>query len=432
MTEEEVQHPIRVNTSQLPDNLSDLYTWEKNVHTVDLVCKQTVDEREISPPRTARVFYFNGQRTDAMSNHLTTKSQEDLEKEEGNGHYKCGDYMAAIKSYSRCLRYNPNNAVVLSNRAMAYLKNQEFTNAEDDCTVALEVDPTHVKSYSRRGTARNSMGKHRLALLDFHCAATLDPRNRQIQVQLQSTRELIQTAIKCSPKRTEFVIEIVGERSLNNYTGEQDLAACEKEESSESQQLKKRSSGTEQMSLPGQESPSSLLPQDATFLQATCTKKKTKSLTMLPKLPKKAPAASYEFGRVWKTLALRGDAEQKNRLLNLRANYLRMVDPPSLRSVFKTAIESDVLCEIFHVLRYGVVPVSETNSSLSADTASFVLAFISELTKVPRFNMTIMLLSDSDKEDLAWVVQYLETLAKRSNKIDEHQVDDLRKLYQLP
>ncbi|CAI5733240.1 unnamed protein product [Peronospora destructor] len=109
-----------------------------------------------------------------------------------------------------------------------------------------------------------------------------------------------------------------------------------------------------------------------------------------------------------------------------------MVDPPTLRRIFRTAIESDVLCEIFHVLRYAVLPVSKTNASLPTGTMSFVLTFISELTKVPRFNMTIMLLSDSDKEDVAWVVQYLEALAKKNSKIDEHQVANLRKLYQLP
>ena len=62
-----------------------------------------------------------------------------------------------------------------------------------------------------------------------------------------------------------------------------------------------------------------------------------------------------------------------------------------------------------------MIAVSETNSSLPAGTA----------------NMTIMLLSDSDKEDVTWVVQHLKALAKRNNMIDEHYVDDLRKLYQL-
>ncbi|CAI5733238.1 unnamed protein product [Peronospora destructor] len=285
MTEGEVQHQIRGNTSQLPDYLSDLYTWEKNGHKKNLACKRAADAREISPPRTPRVFYLNGRNSDSMNTMSkqsvatwTTKSQEDLEKEEGNAHYKRGYYVDAIKSYTRCLRFNPNNAVVLSNRAMAYLKNQELANAEDDCTLALKIDSTHVKSYSRRGTARNSMGKHRLALLDFHRAAILDPKSRQIQTQLQATRELIRTAIKCSPKRTEFSIEVVGERSLSNRISERDIAASEKEENSGSQQLKNRIFGTEQKSSPRLKSPSSLLPQDVTSLQATRTKKKMEEL----------------------------------------------------------------------------------------------------------------------------------------------------------
>ncbi|CAH0518081.1 unnamed protein product [Peronospora belbahrii] len=359
------------------------------------------------------------------------QTQELLEKEEGNEHYKRGDYVAAIESYTRCLSHNRNDAVVLSNRAMAYIKNQEFGNAEDDCTLALKIDPTHIKSYTRRGTARNFMGKHRLALLDFDRAATLNPNSRQIQSQLQSTRELIRAAIKGSPKRLDFLTEIVGERSHVDRKSQQDCVASENMKDLGSQQLAELSPGTEQQLLSRHESAYLSLPQEATPLHKTRAKGTTKSLTALPKLPKKPPATSYEFSRVWKTLDLRGDTEQNNRLLKLRADYLLMIDPLSLCSIFKTSIESDVLHEIFHVLRYAVLDVSETNSLLSTDTATFVLAFIVELAKVPRFNMTVMLLSESEKEDVAWVVKYLEAHVKESSAIEEHHVGNLNKMYEL-
>ncbi|KAG6955789.1 hypothetical protein JG687_00010974, partial [Phytophthora cactorum] len=368
--------------------------------------------------------------TSKASTSSTTKSREELEKEEGNAHYKRGDYVAAIKSYTRCLGYNPQNAVVLSNRAMAYLKNREFANAEDDCTLALKADPTHVKSYSRRGTARNSLGKHRLALLDFQHAATLDPKSRQIQTQLQSTRELIRTAIKRSPKRTEFSIEVIGESPMTMQTRPEQDGDAENKENLGSQQPK--TSDSEKISFPLQEAGPTVQSSLATSsVEPTVEKLKKKSSAILPKLPKKAPATSYEFGRVWKMLALRGDIEQKSRLLDLRAEYLRMIDPPTLSAVFKTGMESDVLCEIFHTLRQAVLS-SSGDAPVSKESASFSLALAKKLTKVPRFNMTIMLLSDSEKEDMAWVVKRLEELLKDGNETQAQEVAGLSKLYELP
>jgi tetratricopeptide (TPR) repeat protein len=372
----------------------------------------------------------------ASSTSAPSKSREELEKEDGNAHYKRGDYVAAIKSYTRCLGYNPQNAVVLSNRAMAYLKNREFANAEDDCTLALKADPTHVKSYSRRGTARNSLGKHRLALLDFHRAAVLDPKSRQIQTQMQSTRELIRTAIKRSPKRTEFSIEIIDESSSSKQLSpEQDGDVSGNKENVGLQQPAEPSPDTEKKSSPLQESTAISLvqPSSSEAQEQMPTEKKKTSSIILPKLPKKAPATSYEFARVWKTLVLRGDAEQKARLLNLRADYLRMLEPSSLRTVFKTAIESDVLCEIFYVIRHVVLSSSGPDSDAPKGSISFVLQFSSELTKVPRFRMTIMLLSDTEKEDMKWVIAHLEELVEdASDETEKRSVADLKKLYELP
>ncbi|KAF4322378.1 hypothetical protein BBO99_00002982 [Phytophthora kernoviae] len=153
-----------------------------------------------------------------------------------------------------------------------------------------------------------------------------------------------------------------------------------------------------------------------------------KSASILPKLPKKAPTTSYEFGRVWKTFALRGDSEQRSRLTDLRADYLRMVDPSELRTVFKTGIESDVLCEIFYVFRHAMLSPSGSDAAVSEDIIAFVLEFASELTKVSRFNMTIMLLLGSEKEDMLWVITRMELLVKD----DSGDMANLKQLYELP
>ncbi|RLN98964.1 hypothetical protein BBJ28_00000947 [Nothophytophthora sp. Chile5] len=465
----DVQHQIRANASQLQDYFSDLYSWEKAINKDDVARQRAPKSatQAVPPPRAAQVVAVRGngsadvkfstdqaKKPDAhtydkgykrwdqfdvvsSATSKSSKSREELEREDGNAHYKRGDYVAAIKSYTRCLGYNPQNAVVLSNRAMAFLKNREFANAEDDCTLALKADPTHVKSYSRRGTARNSLGKHRLALLDFQRAAALDPKSRQVQTQLQSTRELIRMAIKRAPSRTNCSIEVVGEPPTVKQPGpEQEEDGNDNKENLASQPMKGPSTGhvlTEKESSPRAVADSSPAEQASAIPPPPQMKAQKKSSTaILLKLPKKAPASSYEFGRVWKSLAMRGDSGQQKRLLGLRADYLRMIDPHKVGTIFKTAIESDVLCEIFHVFRHALLsPVASGTSGVEGDV-TFVREFASELTKVPRFNMTVMFLSASEKEDMTWVIERLRLLLKEGDEAQTRTVADLKKLYELP
>ncbi|ETO85103.1 hypothetical protein F444_01078 [Phytophthora nicotianae P1976] len=107
-----------------------------------------------------------------------------------------------------------------------------------------------------------------------------------------------------------------------------------------------------------------------------------------------------------------------------------MIDPPSLRTVFKAGMESDVLCEIFHTLRHAILS-SSGDTPVPKEDSSFTLAFANELTKVPRFNMTIMLLSGNEKEDMAWVIKRLGELLKDDNDNEMQEVAKLNKVYEL-
>ncbi|TDH74194.1 uncharacterized protein CCR75_001178 [Bremia lactucae] len=420
--------------SMVKDHVSDLYAWEKAISKNEKVRKGASTNFAVPPPREATFVTLKFSDETINSTSTSTKSldahtydkgykcqkaktkepsvsspllenREDFERINGNTYYKQGDYVAAIKSYTRCLEYNPHNTVVLSNRAMAYLKIHEYINAENDCTEAVKSDPTHVKSYMRRGTARNALGRHRLALLDFHRAATLDSKNRQIQTQLQSTRELIRTAIKRSPKQTKFSIEIKDNSNLSKQPSIHAKASIKLHESDEA--------------LPY---PCSA---NAISSQSQVTNASKSSGVLLPKLPEKAPATSYEFGRIWKALALRGSIVEKRRLLTLRANYLRKIDPSTLCKIFKSGMESEMLCEIFHALREAVL-VSTENSVVSNESVTFARFFAVELTKVPRFNMTMMLLSSTEKEDIAYVLKRTEALLPNDKR---PEMANLNKLY---
>lgn len=83
-----------------------------------------------------------------------------LEKTKGNESFRIADNQDAVACYSKSLAYDPTSAVVWANRAMAYIRLELFDLAEADSSVALLLDPTYVKAYSRRGLVRFKRGKY--------------------------------------------------------------------------------------------------------------------------------------------------------------------------------------------------------------------------------------------------------------------------------
>ena len=78
------------------------------------------------------------------------ENPEEAQRRLGNEKFAKGDYEGAVRSYSLCLGLKARNHVALSNRAMAYLKQNQYNNAEADCDTALTYEPDHFKSLQRR------------------------------------------------------------------------------------------------------------------------------------------------------------------------------------------------------------------------------------------------------------------------------------------
>lgn len=65
-----------------------------------------------------------------------------------------------------------------------------FQAAENDCNLCLSIDPTYVKAYLRRGTARKNLKKFSFAKDDFLKVLELEPENKQAQAELKKLTEV--------------------------------------------------------------------------------------------------------------------------------------------------------------------------------------------------------------------------------------------------
>lgn len=60
-----------------------------------------------------------------------------------------------------------------------------FAEAEEDCNKSLDLDPTFVKAYHRRGTSRANTGKIELAISDFEKVLSIEPHNKAALQELE-------------------------------------------------------------------------------------------------------------------------------------------------------------------------------------------------------------------------------------------------------
>ena len=65
-----------------------------------------------------------------------------------------------------------------------------FEEAEEDCNTSLKLDPTFVKAYHRRGTARSHTGKMEQALDDFKKVLSIEPHNKAAQQEFERLSKL--------------------------------------------------------------------------------------------------------------------------------------------------------------------------------------------------------------------------------------------------
>ena len=74
----------------------------------------------------------------------------------------------AFDHYSRAIALDCSVPAVYTNRAIAAIHLKRYETAEDDCTRALDIDPTYLKALLRRGVARMHRGKYAAVCVFIH------------------------------------------------------------------------------------------------------------------------------------------------------------------------------------------------------------------------------------------------------------------------
>ncbi|CAH8362031.1 unnamed protein product [Eruca vesicaria subsp. sativa] len=85
------------------------------------------------------------------------------------------DFDVAVDLYSKAIDLDPNCADFFADRAQAYIKLQNFTEAVADAKKAIELDPSLTKAYLRKGTACMKLGEYQTAKTALEKGASIAP-----------------------------------------------------------------------------------------------------------------------------------------------------------------------------------------------------------------------------------------------------------------
>jgi tetratricopeptide (TPR) repeat protein len=100
----------------------------------------------------------------------------------------------AIDCYTKAIDVYSYDPIFYANRALCFLKKENYIKAESDCTMSITLDKTYVKAYQRRAAAREALNKWEDADSDLVRVLELEPKNKESKVNLENLRKKFVTA----------------------------------------------------------------------------------------------------------------------------------------------------------------------------------------------------------------------------------------------
>ena len=110
-------------------------------------------------------------------------------KDEANVAFQSGAIEESINLYSQAIAIDPDNHVLYSNRAAAYMKIDSKSKALKDAERCVELAPTWSKGYSRLGAAQQSLKRYEQAMETYKAGLKLDASNTGLWSSLSACQE---------------------------------------------------------------------------------------------------------------------------------------------------------------------------------------------------------------------------------------------------
>lgn len=162
------------------------------------------------------------------------KDEAEKIKLSANDLFKEGKHKEAAVKYTLALRtcplkYDHDRAILYSNRAAAKIKMDLKKEAVEDCSKAIELNPTYVKALLRRAQAQESLEKLDEAFEDYKKILEIDPSHKEaiaavqrLPYEIQQRNEKLKTEMLSKLKDLGNMILRPFNLSTDNFELKQD------------------------------------------------------------------------------------------------------------------------------------------------------------------------------------------------------------------
>jgi len=393
------------NVQSQQDAFADLASWTTSIKKKDT----SITDREKEGKRVLEKVRSKRQKHVVVVDSEGSEVEEDEEddeaeaeertkmaveyKDQGNEHFKMGQFEEAINCYTMAQSLDPTNPVYPANRAMASLKVKKWSEAEEDCTRALKHDHQYQKALFRRAQARDQLGKLDGAEMDYQAVLKLEPANKAAKKQLAMLRERLHQNVKftldrpenCSKSRlVEVPVREINNKHINSI-GE----VGEKIRAEESKR-KVEQKPAEPIRLAKTEVP---IKKEVENVPAESSVKptepmKTEKPTEKVKIKFNKPTSSLDLERDWRSMSQ-----------TQKADYLRFIDDATLTARCFSSTLPKYIVDICSVLSDKMTD--------NVNDARLAHELLKQLNQVPRFATTMFFLLDNEKVILRQMLEKL-------------------------
>mmetsp|Transcript_14782 Transcript_14782/g.55931 ORF Transcript_14782/g.55931 Transcript_14782/m.55931 type:complete len:509 (+) Transcript_14782:130-1656(+) len=135
------------------------------------------------------------------------RAAADALKDQGNEALKGNHLTDAVRLYSEAIAMAPAPAYY-SNRAMVYIKREEYGLAIVDAESALRLDRGYLKAYYRRGSANFALGHYKEAKRDVQYVCKRRPKDKDAMRKLKACQQAIKEAAFAAAIEAEQTIPL--------------------------------------------------------------------------------------------------------------------------------------------------------------------------------------------------------------------------------
>lgn len=144
-------------------------------------------------------------------------------KQKGNAALALNQFLEAVDHYTQAIELDSSNAIYFANRAQAEIKLEQYGAAISDCDESIRLHSKYFKALYRRGVAKSMMLRYKEALDDFNLVLTIKPNDVNTKrLQAEMTKHIRRIAFEKAIQSDDedvFDLDLLGIPLEQGYIG---------------------------------------------------------------------------------------------------------------------------------------------------------------------------------------------------------------------